>query len=234
MTQIRYRLCGEAHESQGHLHPYAHILISLEHTLFLHLKSEDVKLLPHQLGFVAPRFFHHCICDGEIIIIDIPETLMKPGDAYILGRGFRTFVLTKELHPLIELIKLEIKSNPKSAALQYLYFFLYNKLVENGESKSVHYMREHFAQKITTVTLAKMENYSVTSFIKWFEREMGCTPSAFLRMLRIEKAKELLKQGQMSILDIALAVGYSNHAAFTRAFRKRMGISPTDYRRRKL
>jgi AraC-like DNA-binding protein len=58
----------------------------------------------------------------------------------------------------------------------------------------------------------------------------GCTFSALVEERRCEDAKELLSQPELRISDVAIKLGYADAANFTRAFRKWMGLTPSEYR----
>lgn len=63
-----------------------------------------------------------------------------------------------------------------------------------------------------------------------FRQAMGITPMTYLRRYRIQRACELLENTDLSIMQIALRVGFSDGAHFTRTFQKEMGITPRAYR----
>jgi two-component system response regulator YesN len=52
----------------------------------------------------------------------------------------------------------------------------------------------------------------------------------YLNKIRVEKASELLRGGEASISEISGMVGYSDHSYFTKVFKKRTGLSPSQYR----
>lgn len=64
-----------------------------------------------------------------------------------------------------------------------------------------------------------------------FRQQVGMTVFDFLLDLRLEKARLLLDEGNMQVQLIADCIGYRNAGDFTRAFRRRYGITPTEYRR---
>ena len=59
---------------------------------------------------------------------------------------------------------------------------------------------------------------------------MGCPPQEFLIRLRLSKAADLMKNSRSSIGDIAAMCGYANQLHFSRAFKKRYGLSPREWR----
>jgi AraC family transcriptional regulator len=94
------------------------------------------------------------------------------------------------------------------------------------------YMRENLDKDIGLQELAELVNLSRFYFCSAFRRATGYTPHEWLTRLRIEDARRLLAIQSMPITDIALAVGYQTSSAFAAAFRRLMGISPREYRRR--
>lgn len=63
-----------------------------------------------------------------------------------------------------------------------------------------------------------------------FKKSLGMSPRDYLVHIRIEKARELLANSEMSILEIAQEVGYSSGQVLARAFAKSMHVTPRAYR----
>lgn len=85
-------------------------------------------------------------------------------------------------------------------------------------------------QEIKVVDLAKAASISVSTLERMFREHMGTTPKKFILQAKISTACEQLVKSKKSIKDIGVAIGYEDHANFTRAFKKLMGISPSQYR----
>ena len=64
-----------------------------------------------------------------------------------------------------------------------------------------------------------------------FKKETGMTLTNFLIQIRIEKAKEMIRTTNMTINEIAYAVGYVDARYFSKLFIKTVGIKPVEYRR---
>jgi AraC family transcriptional regulator len=64
-----------------------------------------------------------------------------------------------------------------------------------------------------------------------FRRAFGCTVGEYLRRLRIERAAEQLSTGTQPLAEIALAAGFADQSHFSNVFRRRVGMSPSAYRR---
>ena len=85
---------------------------------------------------------------------------------------------------------------------------------------------------ITTFYKDKSIRYTNTTDLeKGFKSIYGTTIFAYSRMNKMKKAKELLEDNKLSILEISLAVGYSNGGKFSKAFKETFGMLPTEYRR---
>ena len=84
---------------------------------------------------------------------------------------------------------------------------------------------------ITIKRLSQMVLMNTTDLEKGFKSIYGTTIFAYSRMNKMKKAKELLEDNKLSILEISLAVGYSNGGKFSKAFKETFGMLPTEYRR---
>jgi AraC family transcriptional regulator len=94
------------------------------------------------------------------------------------------------------------------------------------------YMRNDLGQDIGLQELADLLRLSRFHFCSAFRMATGHTPYEWLTRLRMELARKLLADPAMRITDIALAVGYQTSSAFAAAFRRHVGVSPTEFRRR--
>jgi AraC family transcriptional regulator len=72
---------------------------------------------------------------------------------------------------------------------------------------------------------------NVDHFSRMFKRSTGLAPHQYLGNIRLDRAKRLLTEGRVPIIEIAYEVGYSNPSQFSAFFRKRTGLSPTQFRR---
>jgi YesN/AraC family two-component response regulator len=96
----------------------------------------------------------------------------------------------------------------------------------------IQYVENHYHEKIYISVMAKKCLISAYQFSRVFRRENGVTFRTFLVNYRLEKALELLNESRLSVGDISFAVGFFDHSYFTRMFKKRVGVSPSEYRLR--
>jgi AraC family transcriptional regulator len=94
------------------------------------------------------------------------------------------------------------------------------------------YMLEHASESLTLDELAGVIHLSRFHFCTAFRLATGKTPHEWLVVQRIGMAKKLLEDKALNITEVGLAVSYGTPSAFTAAFRKIVGCTPTDFRRR--
>ncbi|MDO4402381.1 MAG: AraC family transcriptional regulator, partial [Clostridiaceae bacterium] len=98
--------------------------------------------------------------------------------------------------------------------------------------RAIEYMHKSYKQNITLTSIAKHLGLNKCYFCNIFKKETNMTFSQFLNNLRIEKSKVLLKNTELSLLDIAVEVGFNNQSYFTMAFKKlNDDKTPLEYRR---
>jgi AraC-like DNA-binding protein len=95
-------------------------------------------------------------------------------------------------------------------------------------------MREDLAAALPVAALAREFGYSVSHFSRTFAAVTGERPQSFVIGARLERARELLTTTGLSIGEIATAVGVPDLFYFSRLFKRRLGITPSEYRRRAL
>jgi AraC-like DNA-binding protein len=94
----------------------------------------------------------------------------------------------------------------------------------------VRYVLENYTSQVTLEQLARGVGLSKYYLIRRFCRMTGITPGAFLKRVRLVKAMDLLVESKLDIKHVAHAVGYTDVAAFCRAFRSATGTAPRLYR----
>ncbi len=98
--------------------------------------------------------------------------------------------------------------------------------------KAVEYLDAHFDQTLTLDILAGRAKLSVSRLAHRFKEETGATLIEYLTWVRIGHAQRLLAETDKSCQKIADEVGYKNQSYFSRAFRRVVGITPRQFRRR--
>jgi transcriptional regulator GlxA family with amidase domain len=93
-------------------------------------------------------------------------------------------------------------------------------------------MEDHFDQNYPYEELASRCGMSRRTFERRFKAATGDTPLIYLQRVRVEAAKAMLENGDLSFDEIAYSVGYQDNTAFRKIFLRQTGLLPSEYRRR--
>ena len=96
----------------------------------------------------------------------------------------------------------------------------------------LHYINHNYAENITLENIAPLFGYNSSYLEKLFNKKVGETFNSYVDHVRIEHSKELLLNEDAKIYTIAEKVGYRNADYFHTKFKKYMGMSPAEYRKR--
>ncbi|MCV0395280.1 MAG: GlxA family transcriptional regulator [Rhizobiaceae bacterium] len=97
--------------------------------------------------------------------------------------------------------------------------------------KIVELMADNLDEPYSAVDLAKSAGLSVRQVERLFLRHLGMTPGRYYMRLRLERARELLRQTNLPILDVAIATGFTSHSYFAQSYRLQFGRPPSEERR---
>jgi AraC-like DNA-binding protein len=105
-------------------------------------------------------------------------------------------------------------------------------LVDRRLRRSIEYMHDNFARDLPLGEIAAAAYLSEYHFARLFKRITGVTPHAYLASIRIEHARRLLVESDLSIAEVGARVGYQSASHFGKIFRETTGAPPTAYRGR--
>jgi AraC-like DNA-binding protein len=152
------------------------------------------------------RFTRHCLKDGN-----------GPGSTHLAHQ------LARLLDDLQSGFAVMIARCPGSSLSRKKAVFLRLQRVRNHISACAH-------EELDVAKLALMANYSVGHFITTFRSVFDETPYSNVSRYRVESASNLLSRSTLGIGDIAHAIGFQSRSSFTRAIRKHLGSSATQFR----
>lgn len=98
--------------------------------------------------------------------------------------------------------------------------------------KAASYLRQHYREDINAQSLGESINFHPVYIARCMKREFGCSPFDYLLRFRIQQAKLLLLQTDLSVSRIAEEVGFNQSAYFATCFARFEGLSPRQYRQR--
>ena len=95
----------------------------------------------------------------------------------------------------------------------------------------LEYIDSNLDKNITLSELADVVHMSLYYFAVLFRQSTGLSPHRFVLNKRVERAKELLRDPKLSVLDVSMNVGFEHQNNFARAFRRVIGVSPSQFKR---
>jgi len=106
-----------------------------------------------------------------------------------------------------------------------------NRITQQLIRKAMAYIHARYSDPITREEIADQVGISADYLTDCFRQELGITPITYIRRYRIRQACELLRNTDQSITQVAMAVGFSDSAHFTRTFQREMKLTPRAFRR---
>ncbi|MBO5200549.1 MAG: helix-turn-helix transcriptional regulator [Clostridia bacterium] len=101
---------------------------------------------------------------------------------------------------------------------------------DSGKFKEItEYINGHFCEDISSAGLSRKFGYDEAYFCRRFKKVTGLSPMVYIRILRLEKARGLLKSGSLTLTEVADLCSFSDMAYFSRSFKKHYGITPGVY-----
>ncbi len=95
----------------------------------------------------------------------------------------------------------------------------------------VKHVETHYQEDISIETMAALCHFSASHFMKFFKQHMGTPFTAYLNDYRLTMAARLLSASSDAVVNIASETGFDNLSYFNRLFKRKYGVTPTQYRR---
>lgn len=134
----------------------------------------------------------------------------------------------------------ELKQNLAFTASLYAFMsLLAENTTESVTSENVYadtavkYIKAHYSEDLSVDQIAEHIGIGRKYLFAVFKRALGLSPKDYIIYYRIERAKEFLQNVQLPIGSIAYSVGYKDPLTFSKMFKIKTGLSPTEYRDRK-
>lgn len=235
MSSINQIICERRNYTaikNKHAHDFYQLLLPLQGSLYIETNQHHITLDDHHLFLLPPDcehlFFSHD--RNEFLVLDIP-TFTFSVDSVQANQG--SIHLPCDDHwKAIRFLLLNESSNKQAnqQGLLHLLHYASQLFKAKKEYPSLQYIHEHYHEDISVQNLAELEHYQLSYYIQWFRGKTGMTPKAYIQHLRMQEAKQLLRETNLSISHIAHQVGYEYQASLTRLFVQYEDMTPKEYR----
>lgn len=220
-------------------HAFAQLVLPVNGAVMLDIEGRRQRLDPLRGAFVAPHAWHAQHGDGAnaSLILDVDVAAMAhPAWERLLERPFMP--LGPGARKLVEFMGvMHAGSALQPSILNGWMPLLLDTLALDGPqpaSRLAALLARVDAEPglaWTTATMAQAAGVSVSRLHALFQAELDTSPHAWLRDVRLARARAWLAETARPIADIALAAGFSDQSALTRALRDATGLTPGAYRR---
>lgn len=95
--------------------------------------------------------------------------------------------------------------------------------------RTLQYIADHVYDRLSVETVAKETGVSASHLTALFRRQMSISPGEYIRRVKLEESKTLIREGKMNFSQIAAVLHYSTIHHFSRQFKENFGISPSEY-----
>lgn len=239
MTALALDLRSYPGEAHAHVHPYHQVILALEGGLDMEIGGRTGRVESARGALVPAGTLHAFAGVGRnrFLLLDISRTsAVEP--ARLLAAETPYFAVPRAVEHLLAYVG--SRPHDLGGDADHVAPLLAAALAQTSPEtpapeavlKAVTFMRRAYARPITCEDAARAAGISTAHLHALFKQWLGSTPGRTLGKIRLERAKDRLSHSGEPIVEIALAVGFSEQSAFTRAFRRRFGESPAAYRRR--
>jgi YesN/AraC family two-component response regulator len=177
--------------------------------------------MPEMDGFAVLEALRAREATRNIPVIVLTARLLSESDLERCNRGVAT-ILSKGLFNTTETLQ------HVEAALTRQHSL--GRATQQLVRQATACIQAHYSEAFTREDIAQQVGISADYLTDCFRQELGITPMTYLRRYRIRQARELLETTDLSIMQVAMAVGFSEGAHFTRTFQREVGMTPRAYR----
>lgn len=220
-------------------HAFAQLVLPLSGEVELNIEGRGARLNPLKGAVVVAGAWHsqQSAVENHSLIVDVDQDAMDhPIWERLADRPFAD--ISPAARKLVEFMQLSVAGGTAARSLlQGWVPLLLDTLtlepprVQSRLSALLAHADANLALPWTTESMAQFARMSVSRLHALFQQELDSSPRAWLLARRLHRACELLRHTSQPIADIALAAGFGDQSALTRAMRIQLDTTPAAYRR---
>lgn len=209
------------------------MILPIHGILYIETNYKKLAIEDKHLFFLPPDCKHTFRANksNEFLVLDISNNMLNKYDMENMIGG-RKLLFDDKWKAIRYLLLNEADNKKSSSSINDLFLYCYHFISDESIPDSIKYINEHFAEDIDLKKLADIEHYNISYYSEWFKNKMNVSPIEYVQNLRVKKAKELLLNTNLTILQISQIVGYEHNSSFTRVFKYLEKLSPTEFRRK--
>lgn len=220
----------------SHSHNYSELVYYVSGNGKTTIGDTEFCFLANSISIIPPNTPHSEVhfADCEVICVGVepgnePEVMLLSDDNLQIHNVLKTILyeVSRQEHLYKQVLGIKLKE----------LFLIIERLKENKNNTSksfeyiINYLSENYHEKINLNSCAKQLNLSYDYFQHKFKKITGKSPRTYLLELRLDAAKTMLKQGEISCTQIAYSCGFSTSAQFSMLFKKAFGVTPNMYKK---
>jgi len=209
--------------------------VDTERELFERVEKGDLEGTKKQANIFFDWMIEHypdCVMDIKLKVLEF--VLFAEQKAFLNGGMTYYFLYRKDY--LQNLIQIDNYEHLRKWFIEKMTEACRNIITKNEEQsnslikKAKAYIEENYYKDLSLDDVSRIVDISPYYFSKLFKEKTGVNFIEYLTNVRIDKAKKLLHNRELSIKNICADIGYSDPNYFSRIFKKQVGLTPTEYR----
>jgi AraC-like DNA-binding protein len=218
------------------------------HTRLVKQQAPGSQVLQAFNGREALAILEHCRPDLILLDLMMPELdgfgVLEALQAHAATRDIPVIVLTAQVlneadmarlnQGVVSVLEKGILSAEETLAHVATALARVSRLGSTAQRlvrRAMAYLHQHYAEPITREQVAQYVSASEGYLANCFHQELGISPMTYLNRYRIMQARTLLEAGELNVTEVALSVGFSDSAYFSRVFVREVGVPPGAFRR---
>ena len=220
------------------------MLYTIEGSEIYHFEDKTIKAIPDSILFIPSGAKYTIELEGErSVVVDVDFEVPEDAD-------FKPFILKitknneiKNLFSDIEKAWKRKKPGFNASCKAIFYKIIYMLICQESYTlnsqgymkikDAVEYLHRHYLEKdFRLSSLSEMSDMSPKYFETLFSHEFKMTPKEYVISMKLSLARELLANEKATVTEVALSLGYSDIYYFSKLFKAKTGISPSEYKKR--